>query len=445
MRVLSRDQRGSTLVVAMLALLILTILGGAVLAAATQDRHQSTQNRGRQAALAAANAGLTAAEFRLSQATGLDPTQCFTTGNAGAPVGGNCPAFGPADAGAGESYTYYVSPALAQSDPCVGLWVQPPPGKTIKQRCVTAIGTANGEKARVQARVVGYKLTAQFPVSGILGVSSFTTSGSFSVNGDIGSNGNISGSGSFAVQGKIHYVPPATVGAPCSAPACTTTSEPAAYSFPAPDDTAYQASAASNNNAAIPWPAGVYTASGRTVSASNKVGTAASPIVIPSGTYNFCEFQFNNDTYLAIAPGSQVHIYIDSPARSGSGCASGTGDITVTGKLNWTNPTGDPAALQIEAYGNPSGTPTPIKFNNALNSGSSPFVGTIYAPNSAFTTTNVFTMTGAITAKTFTASNTVSFTAGDLSGLGNWNAIQYAPAAFQVCRSAAGTSPAAGC
>jgi Tfp pilus assembly protein PilX len=445
MRVLTRDERGSALVIAMLALLILTILAGAVLETALQSRQQSTQNRGRQGALAAANAGLSAAEFRLSQYAGADPTQCFTTQNAGPPVAGVCAAFGPASAGNGENYTYYVSPALSQSDSCAGLWVQAPSGQTIVQRCITAIGTAHGEKARVQVRVAGYQLSSQFPVNGILALNSFTTSGTFSVNGDIGSNGNVSGSGSFAVQGTVYYVPPATVTAPCTLPSCTKTPQSTAYGVPATSDGPYQASASSNDNASIAWPSGVYDPVKRTVVATNKVGTAAAPLVIPSGTYNFCRFQFNNDTYLTLAPGGHVHIYIDSPARSGSGCASGTGDVSVTGKLDFENPSGDPTALQIEAYGNPGGTPTTFKLNNALNSSSSPFTGTIFAPNSAFTTTNVFSMNGAIVANTFTSSNSVAFTAGNLSGLASGSAIQYAPAAWQQCRSAPTANPTAAC
>lgn len=59
------------------------------------------------------------------------------------------------------------------------------------------------------------------------------------------------------------------------------------------------------------------------------------------GTYVFCSVNLLNGGRLALAPGAAVKIYIDSPERPGSTCASGTGFVRAQNSngINW--PGGD--------------------------------------------------------------------------------------------------------
>lgn len=446
MRALRTNEQGSALVVAMAVLGLVSVMIGTLWTLGVQFGQAAGNDRDGIRAFAAADAGMRGARYRLN-ATGAPSAQCFTTQGVEADAGGICPGQTD-DQGNGTSSTYYVSPVLSASSPCAGLYVQPVNGTPVPQRCITSIGTAHGITRRVQARVAAYAANPWFPVNGITALSSFTTSGTFSTTGDIGSNGNISQSGSPSDGGNVYYVPPASA----SCGSCTRVSQATRFSVPPPDASTYQATAASNGNAAIAWPSGVYTPSTRVVSASGTVGSAASPIVIPSGTYNFCRFQFSNTTYLTLAPGARVQIYIDSPYRAGSGCPNGTGDINVTGQMSFNNPSGDPANLLIDVYGNPSvnasppsGSPTVIKFNNVLNASSSPFAAQLFAPNSSFTTTNTFSMVGPVTSYSFTSSNTSSFGAGS-AGAGSGGKPTYFLAGWRQCSSAVtGPDPAAGC
>ena len=450
MRTVIRRERGTALPIALIVLSVIAMLSAVVALSAIQSNTGSTRDRAGKAALAAANAGLQAAVYRLSE-TGALPADCFTTQGVAPGAGGLCP--GHTDSvGNGASYTYYVSPELGASGGCTGLYVQGPAGQPVQQRCITAIGTADGVTRRVQQRVVSYKASAPFLVSGILSLGDAKASGTFNFSGDFESNAKIDLPSSGSLNGTtIHYGPGGSAKAPACGAGCSIVAEPVPYTVPPDDPSVYAASAtpSGNNNAAIQWqPSDAYDPATRRVNESAQVGTAASPVVIPSGVYNFCEFKFTNKTYLALAPGAQVRIYIDSPYRSGSGCASGTGEISFSNATQINNPSQDPGALQFYVYGDPADpSRTPVKVTNTISGAPDiPLYAQIYAPNSDFSTTNILTMVGGIVAATYTSSNTVNFTgaAGGASNAGA--AVPYYPAAWHECpHSPSGADPGSGC
>ena len=92
------DESGFVLIVAILMLLVVTLLVGAIATAAVDVNNSSTQTIARDRALAAAQAGLQAGLFRLN----------LTGGSTGA----------TGTLGNGASYTYSVSSLSASGSPC---------------------------------------------------------------------------------------------------------------------------------------------------------------------------------------------------------------------------------------------------------------------------------------------------------------------------------------
>ena len=461
MSALIRREDGIALASAMLTLMVVTVVTGVVAATAIQASGTSNQTRNSARALAAANAGLQAATFRLS-AIGAASTSCFTNQDAGAPTGGVCP--GQTDSlGNGESYTYYVSPVLSQSSSCAGLWVNGPSSQPVDQRCVVSIGTANGVSRRLQQRIVAYQPASsgggggggsyntgnsEFPFAGIFafGSGGVTAGGTFSLNGFMGSNGPVSLPTGATVRWGVWYYMTQTVTG-CVSPNCSTIGLP----FPIPlifvtPDSIYASTATSNANSSISWPAGVtYNSAKRTVTETGPnttVGSASNPVVLPSGNYNFCELDFNGDTYLSIAAGARVNIYIDSPWRTGSGCTGSTGNVNVTGNLHFINPNRDPTALTLAVRGDPTGAHTSTVNINNVPSGSQLWA-LISAPYSDFTTSTL-NVGGAIVVKSFTSTNAVNFT-GTVTPPSTTTEAYY-PAGFHECPATpSGSDPNSGC
>ena len=403
--------------------------------ASDSTNHESAATR----ALAAANAGLHAATYRLSS-VGAANAECFTTTGV-APSGGACPTWSDST-GNGASYTYEVGPALTASDPCAGTWVQSV-ASTV-QRCITSIGTAAGVQRRVQQRVIAHAVDTSFPVNGVFSRTTLQMSGSADVTGDLAANGDISLSGSAAVDGTVSYVPPATFSGACASPGCTLVARPSPFSAGGVDAQAFANAAASNDNAAIAWPSGVYTAATREVSSSSPVGSAGSPVDLPTGVYSFCRVAFSQSVNLRVPDGDRVTIYLDSPDRPGSSCPSGTGDLTVSGPFTLLNPSGEAANLQVFAYGDPGGTLRPFTFSQTVNSAGSPLTALIHAPNSRFASSNVAHFKGGLVAGQIQTSNSFTF-AGDV-GTAQQTSIspRYFPTGWRTCGRAAPSGPGLG-
>jgi hypothetical protein len=418
MRVLIRREDGIAVAMVVMVMALIAFTAGAALVAAAELAAASNRDGDSTRALEAANAGAQVAEFRLS-AVGAGVTQCFTDHAVDA---ASCPATDTESLGNGTSATYYVSPVLSASDPCVGPTLQRS-SRQVLQRCIVATGQSHGVQRRVQVRIAANPPPSRFPTQGLFTLTSITASGTFGVTGNVASNGTISLPGSATVTGTVTPNAGLAVASP-------------------PDAGPFETSAQSNDNAQLNFsgqPLSLNTQ--RELVSTNKVGTAASPWLLPGGTYNFCRMRFPNDTYIKVGPNAagddHVHIYLDSPARPGAkACASGTemGWINNTGKLYVTND--DPAKLQIDAYGCSN---CEIVVNNQGT-----VTAAIYAPNSKFTSTGVGTFNGGIVANEFRSSNTFRLDASGLSGIIATNVTPYFVTAWRECRPAA-TPPESGC
>jgi hypothetical protein len=482
MRRLITEERGVALAAALAILAVLTVTSASVFAVTTRLSQTSTASRDAKRALAAADAGLEAATFRMNELGFQQTSKCFTTegwptGEGTDPETGATPAAGECagvkeSVGNGSYYTYYVTPALEQGDVCAGLpvYYTDSEGKvTVTQRCVTSIGESGGERRRIQARVASYIGTQLFPVGGILAINGLKVENTAIVSGVLGSNGQIELGNSSVVTGGIELGEPDTPqpilgnGTTLGGDVTNRTQAQGAFVL-APVDMGNTAT--ENDNARIistpPKDAGTnvtYNAATRSLTIGNN-----GSLTLGGGTYNFCKFTMGNNSYITIAVGAKVRFFLDSPDRSGSGCipASVTGateaerakkarDLGYGGMFldqgsNFNNP-GHAINFQIYMYGYNDGSHT-VEFNNtaALNAA-------IYAPNSNLIWKNTAGITGGVSASTVEFKNSASFAwAGDSGGfslqdLRTDTVSVYYRMAWKECqrRRTAATDPESGC
>jgi Tfp pilus assembly protein PilX len=455
-----RKDDGCVMVMAVLVISIVLVLGTALVASAVLTSNHGLRDRAQKSAIAAANAGLQAATYRLSNQGELhsaDDPKCFTTTFV-SPSGGLCP--GQTDTlGNGAQYTYYVSPTFTQAEnSCTGLWVVAPSGQTVKQRCVTAIGKANGVTARAQERIADLVPNATpFPVNGIwsyttLEFTNEVTVGELELAGEIGSGKSVLFNKEIKNKGPIKILYGTTVSATCSA-TCTkiklTEEQLSAspYALPAPDPEPYAKSQLSNDNSKIKFlESGGSINANREVSFSNK-GT----IEIPPGTYNLCSINLSGEQTIKYTP--PIKLYIDSPERKTgspeSNCKAGTGFVKMTNKITWKDESASPKGsdLQFFVWGNPNATPSkssPVfEFNNAIGG---PLYADIYAPYSAVSITNTLKMVGAIAAGWVKMTNKVEFTGEGGGGVENTKlGVNFYPTAYHQCSPSYSGNPSSGC
>src|SRR5579859_3804936 len=209
----AKQDDGFVMVVVLVVVVITVILAGALVQSSVWSSSHGRADYYQKRALAAANSGLQAAIERLSNQAEDNATQlkdCFTTEYV-AEASGACPSQ-HGEVIKGEEYTYYVSPALSLgTNKCTGLWLVVPKEKeltlNLNQRCITSIGTANGAKARVQARVADVvnvtPVANIFPVNGLFSYSDREITNKFTISGEIGAAGKVIASNPLNHSGEL--------------------------------------------------------------------------------------------------------------------------------------------------------------------------------------------------------------------------------------------------
>ena len=440
-------EQGVAMIIAMLVMATMLVLIAGVV---TGSVHLSTATRRKTnftRALGPAEAGARAAVYRLN-ATGATATQCFTTVGV-AESDGSCPAY-TEDLGNGANFSYYVSPVLSSSSACVGSFVTAV--KAVEQRCVTSIGHVNGVLQRVQERIVGYTPSSEsaFPFAGILALNGFNSNNVVSVTGNIGSNGPIEmTNGGVKITGKLQYWE-GTSAPSVAQNACTGTcsiEKVAKIAVPKPSaatEAEFIKAETTNNNEAVAWPTmsegNIYTSSTRTVKTP---GELASTLYFPSGTYSFCNMEFNGKATLSTSGSGPVVIYIGSPACLSAGRK---GHLIAANEFKFLNPSGKPNNLQFYFWGHPPCTTSceeDITFNNAEGSSSEPLTATIFAPYSTLRSANAMYMDGGMVVATDNVNNALYFnTTGLVTGSSEASGSKtaYFPSAFELCTSAESTT-----
>lgn len=438
-RPLERED-GVALPVVMMVLFLVSMIAATAAASSVRLSDTSTEDSNSKRALAAAEAGLQAATYRTNKLPPGDTNgQCVTTTAVAPNAAGECPGL-TQDLGNGASYTYYVTPV--SSGPCAGLQLVSP-DNTITQRCVTSTGEVNGVRRRAQARVATYLGAPIFP-AGIIGLSGVTFNNSVQVTGDIGSNGPITLGNSTSITGGLELGPSApqpSTGNPSVVSGGVTRRDLAQGDFVlAPVEVGNSATVNDNSRITTGLDASkniAWNSLTRELTLKN-----SSTLTLGGGTYNFCNLNLTNSAYVTIAATAGTRIFIDSPDRPGSGCAPGTGNLTVGNSAGFITPSGRAEDLQIYVYGKNDGTNV-VNFEN-----SNTFTGTLYAPQSSVVFKNSTEIVGAIAGKKVEFKNSVDFTyPASLAELRATTARFYYRTAWRECRPSATVSsdPESGC
>jgi hypothetical protein len=384
----------------------------------------SVEDRSSKRALAAAEAGLQTAVYRLNllnATSAANAANCLTTTWV-APTAGECPAQ-TEQIGNGAQFSYYVTPMNATTG-CVTI-----PGAAVsaQDRCITSVGTVNGVTRRVQTRVVQQATLPDFNNVGLVGKSLVFARNSVNLTTDVASNIqvrfensiNVSDNDSINVDGKVmlytggQYVKGNSVNVEGGTQTVTTP-----YNLPMPDFAAVQTA---NDNGNLSVLGTSWNSSTRTINISSGTKT------IPPGTYSVCRVHLGDSVNLKFShlAGAATKIYVDSPQRAGSACV-GQGDpsgtFTADNSVNFNKESGEREELvQIYMYGTQyndtrnrftwcsSGSETAECRSDFMLDNSVNFYGMVYAPNSTVQAHNSVNWLGSVAADKIRFYNSINF------------------------------------
>jgi hypothetical protein len=425
-----RSDDGVALPVASGMLLVISILVVGFFTVSLRVNDTSVDDRSSKRALAAAEAGLQTAVFRLNQLNQTAPairTASCLTHTWVAPTGGQCPGH-TEPLGNGAQYTYYVT----HEGGAAGCVQVPGVATSSLDRCITSIGTVNGVSRRVQTRVVQQPTIPDFNSVGLLGKSLVYAWNSVTMSSDVGSNAlvqfensiEVSDNDAINVDGKVmlltggQYIQGNSVNVEGGTQTVTTP-----FDMPMPDFAAVQES---NDNSTLSTDLGsAWTASTRRINLTTGEKT------IRPGTYHVCGVQLGNSVKLKFSHtgGARTRIFVDSPSRPGSFCAGQAdpaGTFGADNSVEINKESGErEELLDIYLYGTPhndtrdrypwctdlngsGGLPGECRSDFMLDNSVS-FYGGVYAPNSTVQAHNSVKLWGSIAADKIRFYNSIEF------------------------------------
>jgi type II secretory pathway pseudopilin PulG len=449
-RRLLADEMGIALPTAMSMLMVVSLLVAAGLATSTQLSQSSNRDQDRKRALSAAEAGLQTAIYRLNQIRNpaVPGTMCLTTAPVAADVGtGECPASPTESLGNGAYFYYYVSRRLGDTGTCA---LTPGQVAGTRDRCVTAVGTADGVTRRLQVRVSEQDVFGGFFDVGLLGKSLVYAYNSISMTADIGSNAAVylnnsitvdDGSQPLNVDGKVKLLEGGTYTAINSVSVeggLENITEP--YELPQADFERFDgesggvAAPSENDNSSLPTP--YYNAANKSFIVST------GPVTINPGTYYLCHFFLGSSVNFRINnqglnfSNGMTRILIDSPARPGNNCpavpttytALTAGTFGVDNSVLVNDHTKREELFQVYMYGSgneqedlptsryswctrqvspllPGECRSDFMLDNSVQ-----FYGSVYAPDSTVQARNSVQIWGGLAGDKIRLFNSVSFT-----------------------------------
>jgi Tfp pilus assembly protein PilX len=423
MRRLTTSQEGIALPVATAMLLVISLFVIGFFSVTLQVNETSIEDRSSKRALAAAEAGLQTALYRMNEFPGTSqPTQCFTTGFTPL-VGGECPAAPTEELGNGASYYYYVTPVDAGT--CVGAIAED------QERCITSVGMAGGVQRRVQVLANTLTGAISYKSIGLMSKSLMYAGNSSEITSEVGSNGIIHfgnsaktfSNSSADIVGDVIYGPVGSYEESGSSQEIAGDLQQTATPFEFPEKDFEAAEVAAVNQGSWSKPGYVQATKVWTVSSGSTQSLTA-------GTYLFCGILLRSSAKLNFATSGKTDVYIDSPSRPGSSCPANTPTTYPMGTFwaensNRINEGRREDLVEVFMYGtgreetrsapswcSPSGDPpnTGKCRSDFLLNNSSWFEGMVNAPNSTVEINNSGDMfEGAIAANKIRFNNSVEF------------------------------------
>jgi Tfp pilus assembly protein PilX len=423
-RIASQD--GIAMPVATAVMLIMSILVATFFSVGLSVTDSANEDRNSKSALAAAEAGLQTAVYRLNQIRNpaVPAGQCLTSVPA-APVGGECPGQ-TEQVGNGASFTYYVTPELGAGGACVLL-----PSRTVAptDRCITVVGTTHGVTRRIQARVNSQFTTTVFPFgqAGLVGKSLVDAWNSVKIWSTVGSNVHVNFHNSIRVNedddqaGSVSLLSPGGTYTYQNA----ITVDGGTHSVTTPFDVPlvdFEAVEQLNDNSRLPAP---FNPTTRQLTSTIQTNV----ITISPGNYHLCGVYLGHSVKLKFthAGNAVTRLYVDSPSRPGSFCAGQpdpAGTFLADNSVEINKEVGErEELLEIYLYGtgkegsrstygwctaNPEAQDTECKADFMLDN-SVQFYGTVFAPNSTVAAHNSVEIYGGIAADKIGFNNSVEF------------------------------------
>jgi Tfp pilus assembly protein PilX len=430
-----RSEKGVALPVASGMLRVVTLLIVGFFTVALRVNDTSGDDRRSKRALAAAEAGLQTAIYRLNSlnaSASLNASKCLRAGWENPLATGECAGYTDSTSlGNGASFTYYVTPASATaSASCATV---PGVATSTSDRCITSVGTVNGVTRRIQTRVVAEPIIPPFNKTGLIGKSLVFAYNSANLNTDVGSNlevifensVNVYDNEAINVDGKVMLLEGGTyqyensVKVDGGTEYITTPFEMALPDFEAIEN--------SNNNSTLTSDLGTSWNS-----TTRRITIASGDKTIRPGTYHVCGVHLGNSVKLKFSHtgGARTRIFVDSPWRTGSMCSTqsdiNAGAFTADNSVEINKEVGErEELLKIYMYGTPyndtrdtfaswctdgfTGGQTGECRSDFMLDNSVSFYGSVYAPNSSVQAHNSVTWQGSVAADKIRFYNSINF------------------------------------
>ena len=442
---LTRDD-GFTMYIVVMTMMVMLTIGAALSVAGHQSSTAVNNDELAVRALQAAESGAQAAVHRLNLQQ-PDDAECITTAIQ-PPQSANawCAKTSAETVGNNASFRYQTS--VPTTTGCTGDSF----GSSTLQRCIVSVGTAGGISRRVVQRIVSSTGQDPFPVLGIVGKDFIKMKNNNSAGGGLGTNGLLELGNNSSISGVVQLwqgapTPVGYSGVPTRNPTPFVLSPPNMR-----DPDTLLDSVVSNTNARLLASAPTTASDPCSRGAGNcYVNTVASPrtlslgnndsVTLGGGVYNFCQINIGQNSSVNIGTGAKVLIYIDSPARSGSGCVSGQGGMSTGNGATFSNPSQDPTALQLVIFGQAPAWPT-IELPNNIT-----FYGAVYAPNTGIKFKNNGAFVGGITAQSIEFKNNAFTWDARVADIRLATTLVYYRGAWRQCNSQTQSvaSPSTGC
>lgn len=346
-----RSERGVALVTTLGVLLIAMGVAVAVTMSVTVNTQQSNRDRNVKRALAAAEAGVNEATYRMNmlQPTSGSPCVGLSGGvfvRTAAPGPGEWCTAQALDFGNGSTAQYQISPYASTSG--------------VVTRSVVSKATVNGASRRVMVTTSANTGAPLFEPFGMSSNQTMTLSGNANLSGAARSNNDINMSGNARVCGTgaaAHPGPGHAVHLSGNAEVCGGDTTPASAPFVLTPVDQGDAPTNNDNNRLAAGGADTRTTPGYSWTAATRRLSLSSNSTLTMGghTYSLCTLSVSGNAQLIIAASAVVRIFIDS--TSNCGLAAGYNQLSVSGNGKLINTSQDPTHLQIYMVGGTPGTP----------------------------------------------------------------------------------------
>ena len=393
-----RDERGIAYPAALILLFVIASIAAALMTSALAANSQARRDLGVKRAVAAADAGIEAATYRINKLTPGSLT-CVVRGAASELVieplqpDGWCRQQ-TEDLGGGASFSYRVKAAIQV----------PVNGQQLLQRKIVSTGTVNGVGRRVSATVGSATGASLFGDYAVISLEDLPLTNSARIDGNVGSNGNISLTNSAEVCGNATPGPGKQLTTSNSAHLCPGFTARAATAPFVLNPIDAGTTSTVNNNLFI-GVQDVLTKLGGVVwspltrSLTLRIGAT---LTLTGNVYSFCSLEIDNNSELIIAPRDPavpVKIYIDSPENCPG--VLNAGSIRFRNGGGIVNMNADPTTVQVFMSGSES-RDTSLRYENNFQTAVNML---IYAPRSDVRLSNHTHIVGAVAAKSVVLEN----------------------------------------